>query len=199
MATNNPSTHAIGWVALATGITVSLALLWLVLMYTVSMSFGAVNDVFNGLFGIFSAVLAGILYAEHRAKASRILPLAVALAILGAIFSLIGSALILYGFTGFFLAGLYSGLGNALIGLWLLAFCHSMQRRAVFSRRLILFGVVAGAVMALGLIGIPGILAGTDNMAFMPWYLYVGLSGWLGTYVLYPIWTIWLGRELLRK
>jgi len=46
--------------------------------------------------------------------------------------------------------------------------------------------------------GIRGIIAGIDSMD-MPWYLYIAFFGYLGTYILYPIWTIWLGRNLLLK
>lgn len=199
MTTNRISTSTIGWVALGTGISVVLAVLLLILTATGSMFFGAVNDVLNGIIGISSAVLAWMFYTEHRAKSPLISHMALALAIVGAIFSIVGSLLILYGFTDFFLAGLYSGLGNALIGLWLMAFCYSMQRNDELPHNLILFGLVVGAFMALGLMGIPGILARIDSMVSMPRYLYVALFGWLGTYVLYPIWTIWLGRHLLSK
>jgi hypothetical protein len=116
-----------------------------------------------------------------------------------AIFSIVGSALILYGFTDFFLAGLYSGLGNALIGLWLVIFCYSLQRSGTLPHRLILFGLVVGAFMAFGLIGIPGIWAKIDTIESMPGYLYVALFGWLGPYILYPIWMLWLGKNLLSK
>ena len=199
MTTNNYSTSTIGWVALGTGIAIIIAVLTLILMFTVGMFFGAVNDVFNGIFGITSAVLAWLLYAEHRAKSPWIIHIAPALAIIGAIISMVGSVLILWDFTGFLLAGLYSCLGNALIGLWLLVVCCSMQHSDLLPRSLILFGFVVGALMALGLLGIPGILAGIDDMAFLPWYLYLALFGWLGTYILYPIWTIWLGRNLLSR
>jgi hypothetical protein len=199
VTTNNYSTSTIGWVALGTGFFVILAVIFLILMFSVSISFGAVNDVLNGIFGISSAVLAWMLYAEHGARSPVIDRIAPALAIIGAIFSIVESVLILYGFTGFFLAGLYSSLGNALIGVWLVALCYSMQRSDTLPPSLTLFGFVTGAFMALGLIGIPGILAKTDDMASMPWYLYLALLGWLGTYVLYPIWTIWLGRNLLSK
>ena len=123
----------------------------------------------------------------------------VAIAILGAIFSVIGSILILYEFTGYFLAGLYSALGNALIGVWLLSFCYSMQGSEVLPRRLTGFGFVVAAFMALGLIGIPGIVAGIDSMESMPGYLFVASLGWFGTYLLYPIWLISLGRSLLHN
>jgi hypothetical protein len=199
MTTNNFSTSTIGWLALGTGSAVTLAVLGLALMFTVSMSFGAVNDILNGLFGIASAVLAWMLYAEHRTKSPLLSHIALALAFVGAIVSIVGSVLILHGFTDFLLAGLYSALGNALIGVWLMTFSYSMQRSQTLPQRLNSFGFVVGAVMALGLIGIPGILTRIDNMDSMPGYLYVALFGWLGTYILYPIWTIWLGRALLSK
>jgi len=199
MSINRFSASPTGWVALGTGILVILAVIFLILMYAVSISFGAVNYVLNFVFGLSSAVLALMLYTKQRVESRWISLIALALAVMGAIFSLVGSVLILYGFTDFFLAGLYSGFGNALLGLWLMAFCYSLQRSDAFPHRLILFGFVVGAVMALGLIGISGIWARIDNMAFLPWYIYVALFGWLGTYVLYPIWTIWLGRHLLRQ
>jgi len=59
-----------------------------------------------------------------------------------------------------------------------------------------LFGIVVGAIMGLGLLSFPGILNGVDNMDSLPWYLLVGFLGFTGTYVLYPIWTIWLGRRI---
>ena len=199
MTTNNFSTSTIGWVAIVTGISVILAVIFITLMVTVNMFFGTVNDVFNSIIAISSAVLAFMLFAEHHAKSPLMSQIALALAIIGAIFSIVGSVLIIYGFTDFVLAGWYSGVGNALIGLWLGVFCYSMQRSDALPHNLILFGLVVGAFMALGLIGIPGIFASIDSMESMPWYLHLAFFGWLGTYILYPIWTIWLGRILLSK
>lgn len=199
MTTNNFSTSTIGWVAIVTGISVILAVIFITLMTTVNMFFGAVNDVFNSIIGILSAILAWMLYAEHHTKSPLMSQIALALAIIGAIFSIVGSVLIIYGFTGFLLAGWYSGLGNALIGLWLIAFCYSRRRSDALHHNLIMFGLVVGAFMVLGLIGIPGISARIDSMESMPWYLYIAFFGWLGTYILYPIWTIWYGRDLLIK
>lgn len=199
MTTNNFSTAAIGWVAIVTGVAAVLAVIFLALMATVNMSFGKVNDVFNGIIGISSAILAGMLYAEHHAKSPLLSQIALALAVAGAIFTIVGSVLIIYGFTDFVLAGWYTGVGNALIGLWLAAFCYSMQRGDALPHSLIIFGLVVGAFMAVGLIGIPGIFAGIDSIESMSWYLYIAFFGYLGTYILYPIWTIWLGRNLLLK
>ena len=198
MTTSNFSTPTIGWVAIATGIAAILAVTFLTLMYTVDMSFGKVNDIFNSIIGISSVVLASMLYAEHHSKSPLMSQIALVLAVVGAIFTIIGSVLIIYGFTDFVLAGWYTGIGNALIGLWLAAFCYSMLSGDTLPHNLVTFGIVAGLFMAIGLIGISGIFAGIDSMD-MPWYLYIAFFGYLGTYILYPIWTIWLGRNLLLK
>jgi hypothetical protein len=197
MTTGNFPTATTGWIAIATGVSAILAAIFLILMYTVNQSFGKVNDVFNSVIGISSVVLAWMLYAEHHAKSPLMSQIALALAVVGAIFTIIGSILIIFGFTDFVLAGWYSGIGNALIGLWLMVFCFSLSRSDALAHNLVFFGIVVGAFMAIGLLGIPGIFAGIDSMESMPWFLYVAFFGWLGTYILYPIWTIWLGRNLL--
>jgi hypothetical protein len=171
--------------------------IFLILMATVNMSFGKVNDVFNAIIGISSAVLAWMLYTQQHARSPLMSQIALVLAVVGAIFTIVGSVLIIYGYTDFVLAGWYTGVGNALIGLWLVAFSYSMRSGDALPHNLLMFGLVTGALMAVGLIGIPGIFAGIDSMGSMPWYLYMAFFGYLGTYVLYPIWTIWLGRSLL--
>ena len=199
MTTNNFSPATTGWIAIATGVSAILAIIFLALMYTVNQSFGGVNDVFNSIIGISSVVLAWMLYAEQHAKSPLLSQIALALAVAGAIFTIIGSILIIFGFTGFVLAGWYSSIGNALIGLWLAAFCYALLRGDALPHNLVVFGIVVGAFMVIGLFGIPGIIAGIDSIESMPWYLYIAFFGWLGTYILYPIWTIWLGRILLLK
>jgi hypothetical protein len=199
MTTSNFSTAATGWIAIATGVSAILAVIFLILMYTLNQSFGRANDVFNSIIGILSLLLAWMLYAEHHTKSPLMSQIALALALAGAIFTIIGSILIIYGFTDFVLAGWYSSIGYALIGIWLAAFCYAILQGDGLPHNLVILGIVAGACMATGLLGIPGILAGIDSMESMPWYLYVAFFGWLGTYVLYPIWTIWLGRILLLK
>lgn len=199
MTTSNVSTAITGWIAIATGVSAILAIILLTLMFTVNQSFGKVNDIFNSVLGILSVVLAWTLYAEHHAKSPLMSQIALALAVVGAIFTIIGSILIIFGYTDFVLAGWYSGIGYALIGLWLAAFCYSLLHSDVLPNNLVIFGVVVGAFMAIGLLGISGIFAGIDSMESMPWYLYIAFFGWLGTYILYPIWTIWLGRTLLLK
>lgn len=197
MTTSNLSTSTASWIAIATGIFAILAVISLILMATVNSLFGPINDVFNSIIGISSVVLVWVLYAEHHAKSPLLSQVAFALALIGSIFVIVGSVLVIFKFTGFVLAGWYSGVGYALIGLWLVVFCYSLLHGGALPRNLVIFGVVVGAFMAIGLLGIPGIFASFDSMESMPWYLYVAYLGWLGTYILYPIWTIWLGRNLL--
>ena len=199
MTTSNLPTATTGWIAIATGVSAILAIIFLTLMYTVKRSFGFVNDVFNSLIGISSVVLAWMLYAEHHAKSPLMSQIALALAVIGAIFTIIGTILSILGITDFVLAGWYSGIGYALIGMWLAAFCYALLPSGALPHNLVIFGIVVGACMAIGLVGIPGIFAGIDSMESMPWYLYVAFFGWLGTYLLYPIWMIWLGRNILLK
>ncbi|MCE9644845.1 MAG: hypothetical protein K8S20_02510 [Chloroflexi bacterium] len=199
MTTNNFSTSTAGWIAIVTGATIILAVVFLILMYTVNGRFGTVNDVLNGLVGILSVALAWMLYAGYHAKSPWMSQIALALTVAGAIFAMIGSVLIIFEFTGFVLAGWYTGIGNALIGLWLAAFCYSLLHTDSLPHNLVFFGLVAGGFMIMGMLGIPGILARVDTMDSLPWYLGTGYLGFLGTYVLYPIWAIWLGRILLAR
>ena len=96
--------------------------------------------------------------------------------------------------TGYFLAGLVSAAGFALIGSWLLAVNRlgpgSLLMSAPRQARL---GVVAGAVMAIGFLNVPRIFMGLDDMAAAPgWLLAAGIC-LAGTYLLMPIWSIGLG------
>jgi hypothetical protein len=199
MTTSDLTSATTGWIAIFTGVVAILAVICLILMYTVNQSFGKVNDVLNIFIGIASVTLALMLYAEHHAKSPLLSQFALAFAVVGLIFTIIGSILIIFGFTDFVLAGWYSSIGFALIGVWLTIFCYSFLNINVLPHNLIIFGIVAGAFMAVGLFGILGIIRGIDSMETMPWYLYVAFFGWLGTYILYPIWTIWLGRFLLSR
>lgn len=191
------STTTIGWMAIATGVSAIFAVIFLILMYTVTRALGTFNDFLNILIGISSVILAWMLYTEFQSKLPLISQIALALALVGAVFAIIGSVLVISGRTDFVLAGWYSGVGNALIGLWLVTFCCLTISSDVFPRSLAIFGIIAGAIMAIGLVGIPGMIAKIDSMESLPWYLYIAFFGWLGTYVLFPIWTFWLGRYLL--
>lgn len=109
--------------------------------------------------------------------------------VVGAGVTVVGTVLVLSEMTGFYLAGLWSSFGFALIGVWLVV-VH-WHRSAELRRA----GLVAGAVMMLGLIGVPGILMGLDDMDNAPAWAFVAGISWAGTYLLFPAWSLRLARQ----
>jgi hypothetical protein len=49
--------------------------------------------------------------------------------------------------------------------------------------------------MVVGIIGIAGAAMRIDSMADTPWWLWLYGIGWLGTYVVYPVWCLLLARS----
>jgi hypothetical protein len=157
--------------------------------FAVGGPFGTINDVSNAATGVLGAALAWRL--RRRVQHSAAKP-ALAAAIAGAGLTVAGSALVISGATGFVLAGLVSSVGFAGIGTWLLLASRrgDTHAKVVPARRL---GIAAGALMALGIVGAPGIALRIDDFAGAPWWVFIGLTGWLGTYVAFPIWALRAG------
>ena len=44
-----------------------------------------------------------------------------------------------------------------------------------------------------GVVTAPGIVLRLDDPETLPWWVWLGFVGWLGTYVLYPAWSIRFG------
>ncbi len=178
----------IGRLAAAIGVVGVCSAASLATYFAVRGPFGTVNDIGNAAVGVLSATLARRLrnHATGRGRAA-----AVATAVAGAALTVVGSALVVSGTTGFLLAGLVSSVGFAGIGAWLVQVNRSEAARA-WPRRLRSLGVVAGGLMAVGVVLVPGILLRLDDMAAAPGWVWVGFTGWLGTYVVYPAWALWL-------
>ncbi|MEV0790576.1 hypothetical protein [Kribbella sp. NPDC050459] len=175
-------------VALAHGIVGLATCLCLILFYAGADALGAVNDVGNAVLGVLSVALAWTLHAAPR-RTARAFALLGAAAI-GAVLTVVGTVLVMTDTTGFYLAGLWSSFGFALIGIWLLGTASGSLRRA---------GLIAGAVMTLGLLGVPGILLGIDDLdTAPPWTFAAGFS-WAGTYLLFPTWTLRLATRNTRE
>ena len=90
-----------------------------------------------------------------------------------------------------------NNFGYALVGLWLLGLNYFAQRTDRWPRRLARFGLITGAMMAVGMLTGPGIVGRVDDPGLAPWFVSVAQVASLGWLLLYPIWTIWLGRLLL--
>jgi drug/metabolite transporter (DMT)-like permease len=182
--------------ALAIGVVAAGSAVCLATYFAIQGPFGTINDLGNGTAGVLSA---GLAWRLRRQLTGRTRDLAVGAAIAGAGLTVTGSALVISDTTGFFLAGLVSSLGFAGIGTWLIALNRSEAATAAWPVRLRGLGVTAGVLMALGFISSPGIVLRLDDMAHAPAWVWVGSVSWLGTFVVYPAWAIWLANVETRR
>ena len=183
-----PDDRDVRRLALVTGVVGYAAVAFLIALFVVGEPFGTLNDILNGLLGILSAWLAWSML--RRGVSSGALT---AVAGLGAAITVLGSALVISRTTGFFLAGLVSGVGFALIGLWLIEANRILGRAKALPRPLSRLGLAAGAAMVFGFVNLPGIAMRLDDMANVPPWIWIGSLWFLGAFVLYPAWALWLG------
>jgi hypothetical protein len=179
-------------VALATAVVSLLAVLSLIIFFAVGGPFGFISDVANGLIGLLSLALAWLWVRNRRGGWST---LAIAFASLGAIVMVLGSLLIIVDITGWYLAGLVSSLGSALLGIWLLIANRLHRSAPELPRGLILLGMTTGIFMIIGWLALTGVIARIDDPQLAPLYVNAGLLNWMGTYLLYPVWCLWLSRR----
>ena len=111
-----------GRLALTVGAVAVGSAVCLATYFAVGGPFGTINDVGNATTGILSGWLAWRL---RRHILSRAANLAVGAALVGAAITVVGSALVVSGTTGFFFAGLVSSVGFAGIGTWLIVLNRS--------------------------------------------------------------------------
>ena len=179
-----------GRLALAIGAVAAGSAACLATYFALGGPFGTFNDIGNAATGVLSGWLAWRLRGEMK---SGVGPVATVAALVGAAITVVGSALVVSGTTGFFFAGLVSSVGFAAIGAWLVFLNRSSRHAGALPRRLRVLGVAAGALMAVGVVAAPGIVLGLDDVATAPVWVWIGSMGWLGTYVVYATWAIWTG------
>lgn len=181
----------VGWVGI-------LALVSLIVFFIVSGPFGFINDVSNAALAALAGTLA-VTWLRFAERPSPSLRVTTALALVGVAAAVVGSTLIIFDITGYFLAGLVSATGFALVGIWLIAANLSAEKPPGISpsRPQTILGAVAGSVMAVGLVNVPGIAMGIDNQATAPLWLLAAGPCWAGTYLLMPIWGLRLHRSSL--
>ena len=189
------SAGALGSVAAMVGWLSLFALANLLAFFAVGGPFGLINDVSNAALAVLAGTLA-VTWLRSALRASHSLRVATALALVGVATSVVGSVLVIFDVTGYFLAGLVSASGFALIGTWLIAanLPASNPPGINSSRSQTTLGVVAGSVMAAGLVNVPGIVMAIDDQSAAPVWLLAAGPCWAGTYLLMPIWCLRLGR-----
>lgn len=186
---DDPGARDTGRLALAVGAVAAGSAISLAIYFVARGPFGTINDVGNAATGILSGWLAWRLRSHLTSQAAEV---AVGAALVGAAITVVGSILVVSGTTGFLFAGLVSSVGFAGIGTWLVVINRSSGEVAGWPRRLRLVGLVAGTFMAVGVIVAPGIALRLDDMETAPAWVWFGFLSWLGTYVVYPAWALWL-------
>ncbi len=121
-----------GWISIALALIAIIGLIFITLFYALSENgsgpFGTLNDICVALGGILSGGLAWKMYPTHRSHAPHESRFALGLGLVGAVLVPIGSALVIFNVTGWFLAGLVTTFGYALLGLWLASLSYSAVR-----------------------------------------------------------------------
>ena len=174
--------------ALATGAVAVFAAVALALLYAGVDAFGRANDVANAVVGWLTLALAVTVRRAVGRGWLGVLPVAPAAA--GALLMTWGSWLVLTDTTGYYLAGLVSALGVAAAGGWLLLAVADLERAGLLSRGGARLGRVVGAVMGVGVLALPGVVAGVDDIGTSPWHALLSGVSWLGLYLLYPWWCL---------
>lgn len=179
-----------GRLAIGVGVGAAGSAACLLTYFAAGGPFGTINDIGNAATGVLSAFLAWQLRGQIPGRLGHA---AAGAAFIGAATTVVGSTLVVTGTTGFFLAGHVSSVGFAGIGAWLVVVNRRPGKAGAWPRRLRAAGLAAGLLMALGAVSAPGILLRLDDMATAPAWVYIGSLGWLGTYIVYPAWALWLG------
>jgi hypothetical protein len=184
-------TAAMRTTALAIAVVDAAGIACLIAFSLTGGPFGTLNDIANGVVGGLSTVLALVTYARTEPDRLRVAPAA---SIVGGAIMIIGSVLVIFDVTGWYLAGLVSSLGGAFIGLWLVIVDRWRGGLLQLPAHTRLLGRAAGIVMLFGFLAVPGILTGVDDWDASPWYVTASQVSWLGTYLLFPIWCVLLSR-----
>jgi hypothetical protein len=185
--------HTISRLALLTAVVDTLGVLSLIIFFAVGGGpFGFINDVANGLVGLLSMALAWLWVPGPTTRGSTV---AIGAGTIGGLIMVVGSILIIFDITGWYLAGLVSTVGSAFIGIWLLVSNRLHRQAAELPRGMIMLGVTAAIFMIIGLLALPGVLAAVDDPQLARWYVNTGLINWMGTYCLYPAWCLWISRR----
>jgi hypothetical protein len=199
MEANRITARSTGYLLTLIGIVTLFAIVSIIAMFAVGGIFGLLNDLANAVEAILSALLAWSLAPWLRSRAPRTSGVALAAAWVGAAIAVAGSALIIFDVTGWYLAGLYTMFGFALIGAWVFALNCAALQSGEWPRRVAQLGLLTAACMAIGFLSGLGILSGVDGPEAAPLLINVGMLGSLGWMFLYPIWCLWLGRLMLSQ
>ena len=159
---------------------------------------GALNDVLNAAASVLSALLASALHPTLRRFSPRFSLVVLMSVWTGALAHTYGSWLILTDRSGVELSSYSYFVGNGLIGIWLRVLNRVARDEAIWPRTVTQLGFIASGFMLIGLLGLYGMLVGSDGDDFSPLVMVAGIS-FLGMGMLYPIWCLRLGRWIVSQ
>ena len=184
---------ALGRLATALSIVGLFNAVTIILMYAGAPLFGPLNDLGVGTAAVLQAVLAWRLRTILGVLSPSV---ALAAAMVGAGVAAVGSALVIFAITDWFVAGVVSTLGYAFLGVWMVAANLRVRQVSAWPKALASFGILIGAVMCLGFIALLALLSGAGSPTSAPWFIWVAYANGVGWFVLLPIWNFRLGRYL---
>ena len=89
-------------------------------------------------------------------------------------------------------------VGYGFIGIWLLMLNYQARMHDTWPHRLAWLGILTGIIMAAGLFALPRVFIPYVSLYHKPGPELGELVGNLGWMVIYPMWSIWFGREALK-
>jgi hypothetical protein len=190
--TDPERSQSVARLAVATGAVAVAADACIVLFFTTGEPWGTINDAGYAALGAMAGVLAWKV-RDYGGTA------ATTAAVAGGAVAALGSSLVITGATGWLLAGFVAALGFGLIGPSVVIASSRLAADGIVPRGIGRLGRAAGLLMAVGLTAAVPAAMRVDDAAAAPAWTWLTLAGWMGPAILYPAWTLWLGRALARR
>jgi hypothetical protein len=185
--------HTSGRLATALAYVGLFNALSIILMYAGVPIFGPLNDLGVASAAVLQAILALRLGVDIGARFPAV---GLVAATVGALVAAIGSGLVLSGASDWFVAGVVSTLGYAVLGVWVIAANRHARLTGAWPAPLATFGIRIGAVMCLGFLALLAIKSSVGGPTSAPWFVWAAYSNGVGWFILLPMWNFRLGRYL---
>ncbi len=205
---NNSLSRPIGLLSIVIGIDTLIgnAFYWLSFHIFDGTPLLMISTFMIAIGALLNIMLVRRLHLNFRAWLPRLSQLVLLAGMLGSLIVLIGSALDLlsailgHSFDVFPLSQTRSILvvGFAFIGIWLLLLNYDARFYDTWWRYLAWFGIIAGVIMAAGLLALPRIFVPYISLYHEPLPEFGELVGNVGWMLFYPIWCIWFGYICLK-
>lgn len=223
----NSSSRTIGWIAILIGITSFMGLITygmagfgVLTSYILTMRPFNMTPIFSLtpllamrafiiLIGVFLNLrLIWMIYLDFRTKSNWLSQFILVIGMIGSFIVLIGSAFeLLNNIVGHDLIIWFPlsqtltiiVVGYGFIGVWLLLLNYQARLRDAWPRGLGWLGIIAGIIMAAGLLAIPRVFIPYVSLYHLIVPELGELVGSIGWMFFYPIWCIWFGFVYLKS